>query len=56
LTCAQNISNVVDRVHANDAKYTEMSNWVNQVEESSNFHLDFLAELNEDELLLNKLE
>ena len=33
-----------------------MANWVQEVEDTSAFHLDFLAELNEDELLLNTLE
>ena len=52
----QNISGIADRIHANENKYIEMRNWSQEIESVSSFHLDFLAELNEDEQLLNKLE
>ena len=31
LTCAENIQSVVDRVHANDAKYSEMGIWSQKI-------------------------
>ena len=43
-------------MHANSAKYSEMASWAQKIEATSSLHLDFLAELKEDELLLNQLE
>ena len=56
LTCAENISGLVDRIHGNNYKYTDMAQWASKIEETTSFHADFLAELKEDELLLDKLE
>jgi hypothetical protein len=43
LSCADNLPGVVDRIHANDAKYSEMAEWAQQIEDTATFHLDFLA-------------
>ena len=48
LSCAGNISGLVDKIYANNAKYEEMALWGQQLETTTTFHTDFLAELTED--------
>jgi hypothetical protein len=39
---------LVNKVHGNNAKYVEVANWSNNVEDIVVFHADFEAELKED--------
>ena len=55
MSCITNLPTLVSRIHANRGKHTEMAAWSAQLQKTTDFHQDFLLELEEDEHLLNEL-
>lgn len=56
LKTANDLPAIIDRLHASNPKYVEMAHWAAAVDHTLALHADFLAELKEDEQLLDRLE